>query len=228
MNRPEPMKLIVTIIERGHGARMRQFYLSEAYQLRCIWQSIGQGTASSELLNILGIGTPEKDVLFTLATGPSARSLFQNIHSGLQANTHAKGILFSIPLNAVNGLAAAALEHLETLEIETIGEKTMDSQTRHSLILVVLNQGYTDTVMATARAAGAKGGTVLRTRWAGDDEVHNIMGITVQTERELLAIVTPYKERAAIMEAINTAHGLKAKAQALVCSLPVEDIARLG
>ena len=104
----------------------------------------------------------------------------------------------------------------------------MDSQTRHSLILVVLNQGYTDTVMATARAAGAKGVTVLRTRWAGDDEVHNIMGITVQTERELLAIVTPYKERAAIMEAINTAHGLKAEAQALVCSLPVEDIARLG
>ena len=30
------------------------------------------------------------------------------------------------------------------------------------------------------------------------------------------------------MEAINTAHGLKAEAQALVCSLPVEDIARLG
>lgn len=228
MSGPEPMKLIVTIIERGHGARMRQFYLSEAYQLRCIWQSIGRGTASSELLNILGIGTPEKDVLFTLATGPSARNLFQNIHTGLQAHTHAKGILFSLPLNAVNGLAAAALEHLETLEIEANGVENMDGKSRYSLILVVLNQGYTDAVMATARSAGAQGGTVLRTRWAGDSEVHNIMGITVQTERELLAIVTPYKDRAAIMEAINRAHGLKAEAQALVCSLPVEDIARLG
>lgn len=228
MNRPEPMKLIVTIIERGHGARMRQFYLSGDYQLRCIWQSIGQGTASSELLNILGIGTPEKDVLFTLATGLSARNLFRSIHSGLQANTHARGILFSLPLNAVNGLISAALERLETLDNETIGEKNMDAKSRHSLILVVLNQGYTDAVMATARAAGAQGGTVLRTRWAGDSEVHSIMGITVQTERELLAIVTPDKDRAAIMEAINTAHGLKAEAQALVCSLPVEDIARLG
>lgn len=226
MSRPEPMKLIVTIIERGHGARMRQFYLT--YQLRCLWQSIGQGTASSELLNILGIGTPEKDVLFALATGSSTQNLFQNIHSDLQANTHARGILFSIPLNAVNGLVAAALEHLETLETETTGEKNMDAKSRHSLILVVLNQGYTDAVMATARTAGAKGGTVLRTRWAGDDEVHNIMGITVQTERELLAIVAPYKDRAAIMEAINGNHGLKADAQALVCSLPIEDVARLG
>lgn len=56
---------------------MRQIFLSEAYQIRCLWQSVGQGTASSELLDILGIGTPERDILFALATHRSAKHLFR-------------------------------------------------------------------------------------------------------------------------------------------------------
>lgn len=223
----EPMKLIMSIVERGQGALMRQFFLSETYQIRCLWQSAGRGTASSELLNILGIGTPERDVLFALATGPSARSLFRHLSNGLGANTHAKGIVISLPLSAVDGLMAAALTHLETLEVEN-GENAMENESHHSLILVIVNQGYTDAVMATARDAGARGGTVLRTRWAGDDMVHDIMGITVQAERELLAIVSTHKDRAAIMQAIHDAHGMKEAAQAMVCALPVEHVSRLG
>ena len=36
----EPMKLIVAIVERGQGGLMRQIFLSEAYQIRCLWQSV--------------------------------------------------------------------------------------------------------------------------------------------------------------------------------------------
>lgn len=222
----EPMKLIVAIVERGQGGLMRQIFLSEAYQIRCLWQSVGQGTASSELLDILGIGTPERDILFALATHRSAKHLFRKLKSSLGGNTHAKGILFSLPLNAVNGLIAAALNHLETLDSE-IGETTMEAS-HHSLILVLVNQGYTDAVMATAKAHGARGGTVLRARWAGDDEVHDIMGITVQSEKELLAIVASHRDRAAIMNAINEKHGLRSSPQALLCSVGIEDVARLG
>lgn len=220
----EPMRLVAAIVERGQGAQLRQFLL--AYQLRCLWQCVGRGTASSELLNVLGIGTPERDVLLSLATGPATRSLFHKLGSGLGANTHTRGIVFALPLTAVNGLMAAALKHLETLEVEK-GESTMD-ETRHSLILALVNMGYTDEVMATAREAGARGGTVLRARWAGADEVHDIMGITVQNERELLAIVSPHRDRAAIMEAINQKHGLKEAPQAVVCALPVEYLSQLG
>ncbi len=104
----------------------------------------------------------------------------------------------------------------------------MESQMRYSLIMALVNPGYTDDVMATAKEAGARGGTVLRARWTGDDAVHDIMGITVQADREILFIVSPHRDRAAIMEAINTKHGLRENPQAVVCSLPVEHTARLG
>lgn len=222
-----PMKLIFTIVERGQGALMRKFLLSPAYQVRALWQTKGRGTASSELLDILGIGTPERDVLFSLATERSAAHLFHSLSDGLGANTHARGIICSLPLSAVNGLLWAALNHLETLETEN-GGNAMESVTRYSLIMVLVNPGYTDDVMATAKEAGARGGTVLRARWTGDDAVHDIMGITVQAEREMLFIVAPNRDRAAIMEAINARHGLKGQPQAIVCSLPVEHTARLG
>ena len=222
----EPMKLIVTIVERGQGALMRRFYLSDYCQLRCLWQFIGRGTASSELLDVLGIGTAERDVLLTLATGRSAGRLLRKLKTSLGANTHARGILFSLPLSAASGLMAAALNHLEQFEEQE--EKPMEYDAPHSLILVLVNQGYTDAVMATAKAAGARGGTVLRARWAGDGQVHDIMGITVQTEKELLAIVASPKDRNGIMEAVNEVHGLRSPSQGVVCALPIEELARLG
>lgn len=226
-NAIQPMKLILTIVERGQGSLMRSFYLDPAYQIRCLYQTAGRGTASSELLNILGIGTPERDVLLALATQPSQAHLFRSLKEGLGANTHARGIVCSLPLSAVNGLMAAALDRLETLELEN-GGTAMETDSRHSLIMVLVNPGYTDEVMATAKAAGARGGTVLRARWTGDEAVHEIMGITVQAEREILFIVSPHRDRNAIMEAINQKHGLREHPQAVVCALPVEQVARLG
>ena len=97
----------------------------------------------------------------------------------------------------------------------------------HSLILVTVNQGYTEDVMNTARAAGARGGTVVRARWAGADEVQKIAGITLQAEKEVLAIMTQNHLRNGIMEEIDRVHGLHTPTQAMVISLPVDGVARL-
>lgn len=53
------------------------------------------------------------------------------------------------------------------------------------------------------------------------------MGITLQAEKEVLAIVASNKERNAIMEAIDKHHGLRTSAQAMVVSLPIDHTARL-
>ena len=50
----------------------------------------------------------------------------------------------------------------------------------------------------------------------------------LRAEREIVAIVVPTSLRNPIMEAINTEHGLRSEAQAALCSLPIEQIVRLG
>ena len=103
----------------------------------------------------------------------------------------------------------------------------MEQLKRHSLILVTVNQGCTDAVMDTARSAGARGGTVIRARWAEAGEIQKLAGITLQAEKEVLAIVATEEDRNAIMEAIDKGHGMRTPDQAMVISLPVDQTARL-
>ena len=61
----------------------------------------------------------------------------------------------------------------------------------------------------------------------GAGEIEQFIGITLQAEKEILAIVATGKERSRIMEEINRIHGLKSSAQAVVISLPIDHTARL-
>ena len=51
------------------------------------------------------------------------------------------------------------------------------------MILVTINQGYSDDVMYTARAAGATGGTILKGLRCSPEEVANIFGMVSRRNR---------------------------------------------
>ena len=104
----------------------------------------------------------------------------------------------------------------------------MDSNIANSLILVMVNQGNTDEVMNTARAAGARGGTIIRSRFTGPEEIDEVYANMMQEEKELIAMVVPTTLRNTIMETINKKHGLKTQAGAVILSMGIDQIAKLG
>ena len=101
----------------------------------------------------------------------------------------------------------------------------MSSENKHTLILISVNQGYTETVLKTARSLGARGGTILRARWSGVKARETYHGISLQTEKETIAVIVPNDLRNKIMDAVNEKHGLKTEAQAIVCSMKVDHFA---
>ena len=100
-------------------------------------------------------------------------------------------------------------------------------RTETSVILVSCSRGCTDEIMSTAKTHGARGGTVVKARLAGQEDLEQAYDMELAEEREILAIVVPTQLRAPIMEAVNAAHGLRSKAQSIVCSLPIEHMIRL-
>ncbi len=58
--------------------------------------------------------------------------------------------------------------------------------------------------------------------------VSNYYGMTFQEEREILALIVNQENRNAIMEMINKQHGLKTEAGAIICSLGVDQITKVG
>lgn len=98
---------------------------------------------------------------------------------------------------------------------------------KNTLILVAVNQGFADEVMATARAAGARGGTSIRGRWVGAENFEENFPTMHGGEREILAIVAPNEPARAILDAVNEKHGMQTKAGAVICSVGIERMAHL-
>ena len=221
----ERMSLIVTIVERGSGAAMMRLYTKNQVFLHC--QRPGRGTATSEIMDILGLGSSEKDILFSYATESAAKRLFYQLNNDLRGAVRTSGIVFDLPLTGLNNLVAAAIryksEHLRkeegTMELENTG--------KNSLILVTCSRGCTEAVMDTAKKAGARGGTVFKARWTGMEDVEQSYDLSLNEEREIVAIVVPNEIRNTVMEAVNAEHGLKSESQGMICSLGVDHMLRL-
>lgn len=225
MNKKRGIKLLVTIVERRQGKDMTKLYSKNGVEWH--YQSTGVGTASSELLDVLGFGTAERDVLFSMAEESRVRKLLYDLNNDLRETVLAKGIVFAVSLTGLNSLVAAKLfENVQ--DIEEDGEEKLEEQRHNSLILVIVNQGHTDKVMETAKRAGARGGTILRARFNGSEESKQFYGITLQSEKEIILMLATNQTRNLIMESINKEHGVISEAGAMILSLPVDQVVRLS
>ena len=102
----------------------------------------------------------------------------------------------------------------------------MKNEYKHSLVLVAVNRGCADDVMQVARRAGATGGTVIKANLA-DNEAGELLGVSLEEEREIVAIMVPDSIRDGIMEDINRELGMKTDAQAILCAVGVDKAMRI-
>lgn len=232
MERP---KLIVSVVERGKGKALMNLYNKEGVNFH--YQTIGHGTATSEIMDILGLDSKDKDIVISLAAQSMAEALIYRMSDELRGAVDTRGILFDVPLDAMSNYVATALNiglgvPAEKLQAVTKadsnampdggkGETPMESEKKHSLVLITVNQGYTENVLDLARELGARGGTVFRARWSGDKDYEK-HGVNQQAEKEIIALVVPNEIRNSICDEVNEQYGIKSKAQAAVCSMGVD------
>ena len=221
---PEPMSAIFTIVERGKGAAAIKLFTRNQIYLHT--QFPGKGTATSEIMDILGLGSTEKDIIISYATSAAASLLLNRLDNDLRGAVAFGGITFSVPLTGLSNLVLATITYKTELRK---GETKMNSEHKgeNSLILITCNRGSSDVVMDTAKKAGARGGTVFRARLSGVEELESSYGLNLTPEKEILMIIVPNGIRNAVMESVNQAHGLHSEAEAVICSLGVDRFVRL-
>ncbi|HIT08436.1 MAG TPA: transcriptional regulator [Candidatus Merdivicinus faecavium] len=220
MPRNDRIKLLVTIVDRGKGSAAVDIYRS--HQLHFDYLCMGLGTANSQILDYFGLSETEKDVVFTLAPAWKVKNIIQKIDERFHLTRPGRGIVFSLPLTGVSGQVPQVLCKDEAPQEEE--EETVEAVTKYDLILVVVNRDSLDTVMDAAREKGARGGTVLHARRVGLEDVENLLGFTLQPEKEIVAILSPRTQKLEIMRAINKVAGLTTECQGILFSLPVEDM----
>lgn len=215
--------LMVTIVDRKIGKKYRELYVENEQHV--MFSSLGQGTASSEVLDYLGLEGAEKIVLFSVHEEEEWVFIKKQLQQKLRIDAPGGGIAFIIPLSSIGGKKVLQFL-LEGKNYQKEEESTL-KDTVHELIVVIANQGNIDIVMDAAREAGAYGGTVIHARGTGMEIAEKFMGVSIAAEKEMIFIVTKKEQKNSIMSAIMEKAGMESRAKSIVFSLPVTDTAGL-
>lgn len=221
-----PLQLLVTIVDRDRVQKVSDVFTEHIVRLHYI--CLGRGTASSDILDLLGLGATEKAVVLCIEPRYKACSLLERISEKLCLSKPGRGIAFTIPLNGVsssvlNILDKEVKEKIEK-EVELQVENLVKEELKYSLIVAVVNQGFTEDVFSCAKLAGASGGTIINARKVAHEAAQKFFGISLNTEKEIVTILAANDRKNDIMKAISSHVGLTSDARGIVFSLPVADV----
>lgn len=211
------IKCLAIIVNRDKGNLVGK--ICHQHHLYFAYACLGLGTANSELLNYLGIGETEKELVFTFVPTHKLDAVQNAIAEAIHIDKAGNGILFTMPISGVSSLLFKNI----MLDVSNKETETMENG-KYALIAAIINKGYRDELMDTAKSAGAVGGTLLHARSLDSEESQSFMGLNVQEEKEIILILTSSDKKAAIMTAINREFGLKTEACGHIIALPVDSV----
>ena len=186
------------------------------------------GTASSEVMDILGLGSAEKRMLLCVLPKETADVMLLKLHKALKIGTVNSGIAYTVPVDAVSRVALRILEGVEAEKKTDEKETKAVSDKKNAMIAAVVNLGYSEEVMKAARAAGAGGGTVLHSRSVVDDSALQLVGAGLAEEKDIVLIVATSETKLAIMQAISEKCGIQSEAKGIVYSFPIDNVIGLS
>jgi hypothetical protein len=216
------LKLLGVIVDRAHTNKVTEVLMEE--QIRFHFITLGEGTAGSDILALLGLNSIDKSLICCLVPEYCAGALLRRISERTQLNKPGRGIAFTTSVSAVNN----AVLQLITKDVEARGDEdkleTCKSAPKYDMILSIMNQGHLDKLMTAAKSAGASGGTVLHGKKIGVEEDAKFLGISPQREKDIVVILTTHEKKNEIMRSLTQACGYTTDAQGIVIALPVDEI----
>jgi len=231
-------KLLTVIAARGQAGLLEDTLREKHVHMHYMFNAVG--TARSEILSSLGLSDTEKTVALCMAPAVIARPLMHCVADRLSLTKPGHGITFIVPIAS----ACAALcdifgeeaRQIKTNKMSERWESFMETAEKTerpheeagwALVVSVINQGFSEVLMDAAREAGARGGTIVHARHSDIGDKVKFFGVTLQAEKEIVAVLIPRGQKRTLMQAISKKCGLGTEAHGIVISLPVESCAGL-
>ena len=95
------LKIIITVVDRPKA----EFYMDVigGFEVNCQLLLSGRGTASSELVDLLGLN-PEKAVILSVAREDMVPTIMNTLEEKFETVRNGKGVAFAIPLSSIIGV----------------------------------------------------------------------------------------------------------------------------
>ncbi len=214
------MRLVITIVRRDQGEEYMSLFKRQG--VSTVFTGLCRGTASKSMLDYLGIERSEKYMLQAVMHGAIADKLLTKLY-GMGLSSLGGGIALTVPVSSIGGMSC--LNYLTKGQKDVQREVKKMSEYPYALIVVIADKGNTDLIMDAARAAGAKGGTVMGAKGTADGASSKFFGMSIAEEKEIIYIAAKKSAKDEIMKAVMKNAGISSDAHTVLFSLPIEDIA---
>ncbi|MDO4800445.1 MAG: P-II family nitrogen regulator [Bacillota bacterium] len=184
--------LNVFIVDYGKASKILKFIKSRGIGGGTILH--GRGINPSNWLKFLELSEVKKELVLSITRADQSAELLSETSDQFEFHKRNKGICFSMPLRAILGSNS-----IDKSTPQSQREEPMNNHLEYKALYVIVDKGQAETVIDTATAIGAKGGTILNARGSGIHERQKFFGIEIEPEKEmvLMLIETPYVENIA-------------------------------
>jgi len=200
--------LFFTIVNRGKANSV----LRKAKECGATGGTIllGEGTVQSRLLEAIGMTETRKEILMI----PASRELDVRLHKTLSEtfnySKRNKGIAFSVPFKRWT-LDTSDQEHNISLD---------DDRFNHCCIFIIVDKGRSKDCITAARAAGARGGTLIRGHGAGVP-TDFYFPLVIEPKKDTVMLITHKNIAAGVRERIFSDLELDKPGNGIIFTLPV-------
>ena len=98
----------------------------------------------------------------------------------------------------------------------------------YELVVCIVNDGFSETVMDAAKEVGARGGTVIHAKGTANKEAEQFFKISIQPDKEMVLILVPQNIKDDVLHAIYKSAGLKTEGQGIAFSMAVDHVVGLS
>ena len=190
MNVQSDSELAVVIVNHDFGSKV----LKIAKQNRIAGGTVfyGVGTLKNRVLQFLGLADSRKEIVIMAADSSVLANAIEQIDRVFEFKKPKHGIAFTMPLALWMG----------TGNSEYVCKK-YGGEAMYKSIIVIVSRGSAEIVMEAATEAGARGGTVIKARGAGDLEAGKLFKMDIEPEKEIVLILAESAHTESIVSAIG-------------------------
>lgn len=218
-------RMLITITRSEDQKKLEK--VLDSLDIPVMYQCRGTGTAPSEIMDIFGLRGTTRQLTMSFLPKSQIPAAFDAFRKKLCFDQKGKGIAFTMIINGMQSpiyqLIGEGIQDNEPGSIKKEDEN-MKQAPEYSAIWVSVAGGYSDDVVDAARAAGARGGTVIKGRRRNAERISQYFGASMQDEQDFVMIIVPHDKKAEIMSAITASCGLKTKAHGVVISMPIDEV----
>ena len=98
---PERLVLLVTVVNKGKGTFFAD--LLKTFDVNLQMSFVGNGTASSDLIELLGLKDNRRSVIFSVVRAERVDAIQAALEERFQSINDGTGIAFTLPLSSVIG-----------------------------------------------------------------------------------------------------------------------------